>query len=100
VEAKKVQNRVLQKASDNPKMKTATLVEEFVEKCQDPGFRTRGTNVKALSRQIQKRKAQALHLPNAPQTFDDVAVIPEEFTVIHLKKQCKYVGRGRLGKRN
>jgi hypothetical protein len=85
VEAKQVQNRVLQKACDNPKLKTAKLVEEFVNKCQDPGFRTRAVNVKALSRQIQKRKAQALHLPKAPQTFDDVAKIPEEFTVIHLE---------------
>jgi hypothetical protein len=84
VEAKQVQNRVLQKASDNPKIKTATLVEEYVDKCQDPGFRTRGTNVKALARQIQLKKAKARHLPNAPQTFDDVAVIPEEFAVIFL----------------
>jgi biotin carboxylase len=88
VKAKIVQNRVLQKAADNPKAKTAALVDEFADKCQDPGFRTRGPNVKALKRQIQKRKAKALHLPKAPQSFDDVANIPDEFTVsIKLRAQ-------------
>ena len=81
MEAKAAQLCVLKKAAANHKMKTATLVDEFTEQCQDPGFRTRGTNVKALQRQIQKRKAQALHSLKAPQSFDDLATIPDEFTV-------------------
>jgi hypothetical protein len=81
VEAKRVQNRVLQKAADNPKMKTATLVDDFRDKTQDPGFRTRAVNVKSLRRQIQKRKAAAQHMPKAPISFDDLAALPKEFTV-------------------
>jgi hypothetical protein len=81
VHAKKVQNRVLQKAMDNPKIKTATLVDEYTDETQDPGYRTRGVNVKSLQRQIQKRKAKSLNKPKAPRTFDDLATIPEEFTV-------------------
>jgi hypothetical protein len=90
VEAKKIQNLVLQKTSDNPKAKTSTLVDEYSDKCQDPGFRTRGTNVKALQRQIQKRKAMALHLPKAPRTYDDVAQIPDDFTV-RFHFFCKFL---------
>jgi hypothetical protein len=41
--------------------------------------------VSLLQRQIQKRKAQALHSLKAPQSFDDLATIPDEFTV------CMYV---------
>jgi hypothetical protein len=85
VEAKAAQNRVLKKASENPKMKTSSLVDEFTEQCQDPGFRTRAVKVSLLQRQIQKRKAQALHSLKAPQSFDDLATIPDEFTV------CMYV---------
>jgi hypothetical protein len=81
VEAKAAQNRVLKKASENPKMKTSSLVDEFTDHCQDPGFRTRAVKVKLLQRQIQMRKAQALHSRKAPQTFDDLATIPDEFTV-------------------
>jgi hypothetical protein len=81
VEAKAAQNRVLKKATENPKIKTSALVDEFTTDCQDPGFRTRAVKVKLLQRQIQKRKAKALHSVKAPQTFDDLATIPEEFTV-------------------
>jgi hypothetical protein len=82
VEAKAAQLRVLKKAAENPKLKTATLVDEFTEECQDPGFRTRAVKVKLLQRQIQMRKAKALNSAKAPQTFDDLATIPAEFTVI------------------
>jgi hypothetical protein len=84
VEAKAAQIRVLKKAADNPKLKTAALVDEFTSECQDPGFRTRAVKVKLLQRQIQMRKAKALHSVKAPQTFDDLATIPEEFKVFFI----------------
>jgi hypothetical protein len=81
VEGKRVQNDVLKKAAENPKLKTGQLVEEFAARTDDPSFRTRTVNMRALEKQIQKVKAKALHKPKAPRTFDDLETIPEEFKV-------------------
>jgi hypothetical protein len=81
VEGKKVQIAVLQKAADNPKLKTSQLVEEFAGKTLDPSFRTRTVTVRSLEKQIQRAKAKALRKPNAPRTFDDLEEIPDEFKV-------------------
>jgi hypothetical protein len=81
VVAKQAQNAVLQKAFANPKLKTANLVEEFVDKTADPSFRTRTVTVKTLQRMVQMRKAKALMKPAAPRSFDDLEILPDEFTV-------------------
>jgi hypothetical protein len=83
VVAKQAQNAVLQKAFDNPKLKTASLVEEFVAKTDDPSFRTRTVTVKTMQRMVQMRKAKALMKPAAPRSFDDLEFLPDEFTVCH-----------------
>jgi hypothetical protein len=88
VEATKVQNTVLMKAADNPKVKTAALVDEFVSKTEDPSFRTRTVTVKTLQRHIQRAKAKALFKPAAPQSFDDLAEIPDEFKVERYVYEC------------
>jgi hypothetical protein len=86
VEGKKIQSAVLKKAAEHPKTKTSTLVDEFASKTDDPSFRTRTLTVRSFQRQVQKVKAKATFRPAAPKTFDDLDVIPEEFTVI-----CMYV---------
>jgi hypothetical protein len=92
VEGRKAQLAVVQKAADNPKIKTSTLVDEFAVKTDDPSFRTRTVTVKSLERQIQRTKAKATFKPAAPKSFDDLAEIPEEFKVeiymIVVKKRC------------
>jgi hypothetical protein len=79
--AQTVQNSIPQKAFDNPLLKTSTL--EFVTKTEDPSFRTRAVALKTLQKKIQRRKAKAKAQmkPAAPKTFDDLALIPDEFTV-------------------
>jgi hypothetical protein len=79
--AKEAQNAVLEKASNNPKLKTSMLVDEFASKTEDPSFRTRAVTLQTLQRQVQMRKAKALMKPAAPATFDDLEFIPDEFTV-------------------
>jgi hypothetical protein len=81
VEGKKAQSTVMQKAADNPKLKTSQLVEEFAGKTLDPSFRTRMVTVRSLEKQIQRTKAKALKKPKAPRTFDDLEEIPDEFKV-------------------
>jgi hypothetical protein len=82
VEGKKAQAAVLQKAADNPKLKTSQLVEEFAGKTLDPSFRTRTVTVKSLEKQIQRTKAKALNKPKTPKSFDDLEDIPDEYKVI------------------
>jgi hypothetical protein len=81
VEGKKVQNAVLKKAAEHPKMKTAALVDEFATKTDDPSFRTRTLTIRSFQRHVQKVKAKATFRPAAPKTFDDLDVIQEEFKV-------------------
>jgi hypothetical protein len=81
VEGKRVQNDVLKKAAENPKLKTGQLVEEFAARTDDPSFRTQTVTMRALEKQIQKAKSKALNKPKAPRTFDDLETIPEEFKV-------------------
>jgi hypothetical protein len=88
VKGKKAQIAVVQKAKDNPKVKTALLVEEFAARTDDPSFRTRTVTVKSLEKQITRAKAKALNKPKAPTSFDDLAKIPEDFKV-HM---CMYDG--------
>jgi hypothetical protein len=81
VAGKKAQCDVINKASQNPKVTTSLLVEEFAAKTDDPSFRTRTITVKSLQRQIQRAKAKASFKPAAPKSFDDLETIPEEFKV-------------------
>jgi hypothetical protein len=83
VEGKMAQESVVKKAAANPKLKTSALVEEFAAKTADPSFRTRTITVKSMHRQVQRAKAKATFRPAAPKSFDDLDVIPEEFTVIN-----------------
>jgi hypothetical protein len=85
VESHKIRSAVVQKAANNPKLKTATLLDEFAAKTEDPSFRTRTGTTKSLARNIQKAKAKALFKPAAPKTFDDLATIPDDFTVIYRR---------------
>jgi hypothetical protein len=88
VEGKRAQNDAIRKAVDNPKVKTALLVEEFAARTDDPSFRTRTVTLKGLEKQIQRAKAKALHKPKAPRTFDDLEEIPDEFKVVPAIFAC------------
>jgi hypothetical protein len=85
VASKQIQEDVLKKAAQNPKLKTAALVDEFATRTEDPSFRTRTVTIRSFQRHVQRAKAKALFKPKAPKSFDDLAELPEEYKVYTLR---------------